>query len=352
MIETLDKIFFYFRWSSAARRDFYDLAANFVADGVPVYDAVQEIGKRWEVEGNPKARVSNAILASLRGRGGKALRFGQSIGAWVPSMEAMAIDAGEQAGDIAGGLRMASRLTTVANRIRSTIQGEMTYPFMLLLMFGAFMMIISYQVVPVFASILPRDRWPSGPKAMGFMADNAIMIFSAATLFLIGILVSFTLSKGRWVGGWRGFFDKNIPPWSINRQIAGAILMTSFSTLIKSGVPFSEVIAKLLVTSSAWDAWHLEAMRTRMRKGQRDGDAMAGELFDDDVRWEIGVYGRLTSFASALDSLSQRVTDRVIKKIQSFAAVMRTGIMILIAGMIVWVYGAFFEITMAARAAH
>lgn len=354
-MEAIRSIFFRLRlslsWGATDRRMFYDLAANFISDGVPVYEALQEIGKRWEAQGNAKAEITNHLLASLRGQTGTALRFGQAMQKWAPSMEAMAIDAGEQSGDIANGLRMASRLTEVTARIRSTIIGEMMYPAFLLMLFGAFLFMISTAVIPVFDEILPRAKWPPGPRFLGMLADAAPWLYGGVFLAIISLMASFFMSKGPWTGEARSFFDQWVPPWSIHRQISGAILMTCFAALTKAGIPFSAVIAKLSVTASAWDQTHLDLMRSKMRRGVRDGDAMAGPLFDEDVRWEIGVYGRLTGFAAALESLSVRVVDRVIKKIQFFAGVLRNLIMFSIAGMIVWVYGSFFTITMAVKQA-
>lgn len=354
-MNTLKSLLFRIRlslvWGPTDRRQFYDLAANFISDGVPVYEAIQEISKRWETQNNPKAEITNSLLAGLRGQGGVALRLGQAMQKWVPSMESMAIDAGEQSGDIADGLRMASRLTEVTARLRSTVVGEMMYPGFLLILFGAFLYMISTSVIPVFDEILPRAKWPTGPKILGHLADAAPWLYGALILFLVGLAGSFSFSKGPWTGESRRFFDQWIPPWSIHRQIAGAILMTCFAALTKAGIPFSAIISKLAATASAWDLSHLDLMKSKMRRGMRDGDAMAGPLFDEDVRWEIGVYGRLTGFAAALESLSIRVVDRVIKKIQTFAGLVRTFIMFLIAGMIVWVYGSFFSITIAVKQA-
>lgn len=338
-------------FGASERKMFYDLCANFIADGVPVFEAVEEIGKRWEAQRNPKARIAHNLLAGFRGQGGTALRFGQAMQEWAPSMEAMAIDAGEQSGDIVNGLRMASRLTEVTARIRNTVIGEMMYPAFLLILFGAFLYMLSTAVMPVFADILPREKWPTGPRILGALADAAPWLYGGLLFFIVGMLAAFTWSKGPWVGNVRSFFDQWVPPWNIQRQVSGAIMMTCFAVLTKAGIPFSAVIAKLSVTASAWDLSHLNLMRGKMRRGMRDGDAMAGPLFDEDVRWEIGVYGRLTSFSAALESLSVRVVERVIKKIQAFAAALRMLIMFAIAGMIVWVYGTFYTITMAVKQA-
>ena len=75
----LDRVQLQLAWGASDRKMFYDLAANFITDGVPVFDAIDEIGKRWEAQRNPKAQITNSLLAGLRGQSGTALRFGQAM---------------------------------------------------------------------------------------------------------------------------------------------------------------------------------------------------------------------------------------------------------------------------------
>jgi len=161
-----DAIMLKLTWTASARKSFYDMLANFVGDGVPIYDAIEAIGKRWKSQKMAKALVTETLLADLRGKSGRAMRFGEAMAKWAPSMEAMAIDAGEQSGDIAEGLRMANRLTSSTGKIKSTITGELFYPGFLVLILVGFLLAVKSRVLPVFEEILPkksgrhcRPRW-------------------------------------------------------------------------------------------------------------------------------------------------------------------------------------------------
>lgn len=336
-------------WSVARRREFYTMASGFISDGKPVFDTLQVFEERWRTVRDSRAETIAQMMADMRGRNGKALRMGQAVGKWAPSTEAMAIDAGEQSGDIAEGLRMAARLADTQARVQTTLIGEMIYPGFLLLMFVALLFMLKTVVIPVFVEIAPRAKWPPSAYYMGLLAENAGLLTGLLIGSIVGIGIAFKMTRGRWVGETREFFDQWIPPWSIGRRITSAVMMSCFASFIKAGVPFSSILSQLSVTASDWEKQHLGRMRSQMRKGVRDGDAMAGSLFDEDIRWEIGVYGGMTNFGTALGSLSERVTTSVIARIQQFTAILRTLIMILVAGMIIWVYGSFFAITMAAK---
>lgn len=331
------------------REGFYNLLANFVADGIPFYEAIEEIDKRWRELKDPRYLITDDILSGVRGKSGRALRLGQAMHAWITPVEAMAIDAGDQAGNLAEGLQMAARLANTAARIRGMIIKELIYPAFLIAIFFLFLFALSTSVIPLFAEVVPRSKWPTSPRMLGMLADWVPLI--AGTLITVGIAFTtfYRATKKKWIGTSRDFLDAHIFPWSLSRRISGAMVMLTIAALLRAGIAFSAILDRLGAVSSDWERDHLDRMRNKMRRGVREGDAMAGELFDADVRWEIGIYGRLSDFPQALDKLSTRVIERVINNTQRVFAVIRLLVMILISGMIVWTYGSFLSITMAAR---
>lgn len=349
--ETLFRLRVKLAWSSTRRRDFYTVAAGFISDGKPIYETIQEFERRWREKGDPRADTMSSVIMAMRGaHGWRAKRLGEAMAGWVTQLEAMAIDGGEQAGDVAEGLRMAARLADNQSRIKSAINGEIIYPTFLLALFIVFMLALKMEVIPVLAGIAPRHAWPTSARLMGLFADNADVITLIIIGGVTGIATAFSSTKGRWTGSVRSVFDRFVPPWSVYRQIAGATILACFANFLKAGIPLSSVLSQLTAIAPSWERSHLESMRMRLRRGIPDGDAIAGELFDADVRWEIGVYGGMTTFHIAMSSLSERVTERVINRIQATAWLFRFITLLLIASLIVWVYGSFFQITMASRA--
>jgi len=99
------------RLNSQRRSDFYELLGNFVADGLPLYDALSAIDEQYRKTKEPMAFLSTLALLRMRGgQGGKAYTFGQAIHGYVPVVEAMAISSGEEAGSPAEGLHRAAQI--------------------------------------------------------------------------------------------------------------------------------------------------------------------------------------------------------------------------------------------------
>lgn len=338
-------------WGPSVRERFYILLADFIKDGVPVYDALNEIGLRWASLKDPKAIIAKSLLASMRGRSGSAQRLGQAIGQWSPSMESIAIDAGEQAGDVVNGLRMAANLTNVKARVKKTIVGEMVYPAILILLFCGILVGINIQVIPILDSIVTRDLWPAAPYALGVVSDNVVIIVGVFLAFLTSVGLLYNYSVNTWIGEIRDRIDKTIFPWTMNRQISGAVMMTCFSALMRAGIPLNEIINRMSVSASHWERTHLFEIRNRMRRGMSEGLAMATDLFDSDAKWTLETYGKLTSFSEALEGLSARQIEELIKRIQVTMTLIRSLCMIGIAGTVVWVYYSFMQITLVAKSA-
>lgn len=321
--------------------------ANFIEDGVVLNEAVLAIHNRWTATKDSKSKITRALLKDMRdGR-----RIGESLGKFSPTMEAMAIDAGEGSGDAAEGFRMALKLTTTTGRIKSTIIGELFYPAFLLTILVFFLLALKSRVMPVFEEILPRDNWPGITSALSVVADNVTIILFFFFTSVAAIMFSYRMTKARWVGSARDSVDSYISPWKMNRKISGAVILTCFAALSRMGVPFETIITRLLSSSSPWEKYHLTKMMNKMRRGQAPADALSCDLFSDQVNWEISIYGKLSSFSKALESISNRVIEDVISGISTLMTIIRSLIMISVAGMAVWVYASFFAITMAAKSA-
>lgn len=327
------------------------LLGNFISDGIPFFDAIQEMDEQFKKAKDARREITSTVIRRMRG-GEKEKNFftlGQALSGIVPSTEAMTIDAGEQAADLAGGLRRAAALSQNASRIRKTIRSELTYPIFLLALLLVLLFMVSTSVLPVLGEIAPREHWPIHARALGAVADKTVWIAGGILFLVLGIGGWFAASKGRWTGEMRNIFDRYVFPWNLNRRITGAMFMSSVSALLRMGMPLSQALDRLSEISSAWERKHFAAIKSRMRKGMREGEAIAGPLFDADIRWQIILYGRLTDFSGGLERMAERVTERVIDQTAKSFGFFRILMLIGVAGMIVWVYSSFLAVTMAAR---
>ena len=341
-----------FQISATARQEFYELMGNFISDGIPFFDALQNVDKQFVIANDPRKWLTTTAIRRMRG-GEKqmAFSFGHALQGMVPPIEAMTIDAGEQSGDMTGALMRAATIAKNASRIKKVIWGELAYPVFLVILMCALLIMLSTVVMPVFEQIASRERWPTAARLLGGLADHAVLVIILSLLLVGGWIGAFIATKDRWVGETRDKFDRFIFPWNMHRRIASALIMSSIAALMRMGVPISTALDKLGETSGAWARNHFGRVKNKMRKGAREGDALAGDLFDKGIRWQIILYGQLTDFSGGLERLSERLTEAIIEKTKSVFGLIRTLAMVAVAIMIVWVYGSFMLVTMAARSA-
>jgi len=338
------------RINSQRRSDFYELLGNFVADGLPLFDALSAIDEQYRKTGEPMQFLSSLALLRIRGgQGGRAYTFGHALSGYVPVVEAMAISSGEEAGSPAEGLHRAAQIARSNDQIVGTIREEVTYPFFLFMVFALVMIGIGNYVIPLFSEVLPPHQWPPVARYMAALAAATPGLLLFMAVFLTVVLTFYFWRRSQWIQGPRKFFDHYIFPWTLHRRMTGALLLSAMSTLIHIGVPFSQILERLAVSSGRWEAMHLSRVRNRMRRGMREGDALATDLFDEAMRWQITLYGRMTNFSEGLTKLATRSIDGTQAAIRKSFGVLRVGLMVGIAALIAWVYTAFLSITMAAK---
>jgi len=338
------------RLSSQRRSDFYELLGNFVADGLPLFEALSELDKQYRKTGEPSQLLSSVALLRIRGgQGGKAYTFGQALSGYVPVVEGMAISSGEEAGSPAEGLHRAAQIARSNGQIMGTIREELTYPLFLFAVFALVMIGIGNYVIPLFSEVLPEHQWPPVARYMAALAAATPSLLIGFALFISTTLGFYFWQRSNWVHSVRKQFDRWLFPWTLHRRITGALLLSSMSTLIHIGVPFSQILERMALSSGKWEAMHLARVRNRMRRGMREGDALATDLFDESMRWQITLYGRMTNFSEGLTKLAERSIENTQKAIKSSFGMFRVGLMVGIAGLIAWVYTAFLSITMMAK---
>ena len=339
------------RWTTAERADFYELLAGFAGDGLPVFEALTEMDQQYRRFGDPLEVLTRQLLGRMRGAGGPARPLGTALEGWVPVVEALAVRSGEDAGDVAGGLQRAAQIARAHERILGAIRGELAYPAFLLLLFGVLMVGLATHVVPTMAEILSEDRWPPSARAVASLARGTPWLLGAAVGLGGAGVAGFVWSRSRWTGPLRSWADQWIFPFTLHRRTTGALLLASLAALLRIGIPFSQALERIAEGSGPWERAHVARIRGRLRRGEREGVALAGPLFDVELRWQLELYGRLSRFSEALESFSARALAKTEARIRASFGALRTLLLVGIAGMILWVYSAFMAITLAARAA-
>ncbi len=285
----------------------------------------------------------------MRGTQGKVETFGEALSGLVPMVEALAVKSGEDAGDISGGLRRAGDIARLQQQVNQAIRGELAYPIFLLLLLGILLTAMSSYVLPIMGEILDEARWPPQAQAVAQFSRWTPFTLGVASVLLIGGGLGFLHSRSRWIGRFRDWCDQYLFPFTLYRRTTGALMLASLSALIRIGIPFSLALERLAEIGGAWERQQLMRIRNRLRRGEREGAALAIPLFDAQLRWQLELYGKLSRFSEAMETLSTRVIDHTQAQIRFSFSLVRTLLLVTIAGLILWIYSAFMAITLAAR---
>lgn len=348
----LERKFKLIQISSAKREEFYLLLASFVKDGIPVKEALESMDVELKECKDARSLLTSSILLELRGGGQKAsFTVGQALSGLVPTMEAITIDAGESGGDLASGFERAAELSRNNSKIKSTVKSALTYPAILFVMIGFALWMMKTQFIPAMRGMAPVEIWPASAQRLAVVSDNTEFIFGGIVLAIASILVTFVFTKSAWIGSQRDFFDKHIFPWSISRSISAASILASIASLMRMGVPLNDALDRMERAASLWESSHFMRIRARMKLGQREGEAISEDLFDRDERWKIILYGNLVDFSSAMEKMSKSIMERVIANVEITFGIIRNIMLFAVGGLVLWMYGSFMSVTMAARSA-
>lgn len=332
-----------------ARSEFYDLLSNFISDGIDTYNAIARIHRQYVIAKRSTAQITDHVMRSMAGQSGRALSPGQALSRFIPAMEAMTIDAGADAGSPHEGFVMAKRLCDNQQEARAVVLGEILYPIFLLAMFFGVLIMVGHLMLPRIESVLPREKWTSDAQVLGWIGDHSIPIVIGIAVAVSALVVAYFSTRENWTGRTRQFFDEHVFPWNVTCSINSAMLLSAVAVMLRSSVPFGAILDKLSRTSGPWVTYHFAAMRARLRRGLREGDSLAGELFDKDTRWQIQMYGEVHNFGEGIDKLSVRVAKRVLARVKAQFAVIRFALLVAVAFMVVWVYWTFLALTMSIR---
>lgn len=304
------------------RAEFYGLLESFVDDGVPLFAAIEEIHAHYEEVGDPRAYITGLILADSRGVSGRVRRMSESLDWCITGAERLALDAGEHAGTIPLGLRTAASVAVKNAALVHAIQSRLSAPTFLSAGIIGLLFFIRSETIPVFAQVLPRERWPLIPSILGAMTDFVPVGIPVTLGLVFAYLVAFKISAERWTPDpVRRVFDRFVFPFTVYSNANLAITLAGVSALVNAKVSFGTAIERLRDCSPPWLWEHLDSVMLRMRKGDKEGDALAS-LYQGEAKWLIGAYGKRSNFGEALLKLSDRINEELLRKItQQFNAV-------------------------------
>jgi type II secretory pathway component PulF len=324
------------------RRAIYERVRAIITEGVSVYNGLDRLHQRYSSRKDSRALVYNEWLNMMRG----GSSFTAALRGWVPEHELILLDAGERGGNLEVGLTQALQVLEVSTRIRNAVIGAVSYPAILVAALIGILVYFATVLLPVFADTIPPNKWVGASAMLRTIAEGVVNYGVFIGLGFAGLVFIIGHTMPRWTGAVRAYFDR-VPPWSVFKRYQAAAYLASLSSMIQSGISLEEGLSRIQKNASPWLRQHNGTARVRLRAGQPPGQALALPLFDVETLDDLAIYGGLSSFEQVLSIMATRVAESTIKRMNAFAKAMNTVMLLLIGGMVVWIFYSLYDLASA-----
>ena len=301
-------------WS--VRKRFYERAATQVQNGRPLSAVLEEFRGQLEQRGRKKlAGEWRAVAARMRDGRTLAEAFGKKI----PRMEYGMLDTGEKSGSLPDAMRMIVTVEERIGRVRNKLLASFTSPAVYFATLYGTLLIIALKVVPVFAVVIPPQKWEGWASVMYVMAEMTVSFMGLAVALLVAVAIALAVwSLPRWNGKLRTNLDGWLFPYSIYRDIAGYDWLMRFAALLASGVPDTAILEDQIRGASPWLRHRLVAIHNGIRNGLDLGSAMrrAGTRFpSQDLIDEIAAYAAFKDFDKKIVLVADQYAEQLERRL-------------------------------------
>lgn len=328
---SLLKLQLYFEFNAKARERLYKKLSQLLKNGVSLDRALEQIAG---IEEKRRHTATAAVMRRWRNSIENGMNFGQCISPFVPSSESLLLETGGNSGRLMESFLNAAESVAQQRRVKSAIISAGSYPVLLILVLIAMLVMMSYNIIPAFAEVLPLDQWQGMSKSVADFAnairENGLYYFGTIVAFVF--LVSFSLP--RWRGSTRMFVE-NIPPWSIYRMWQGSSFLLSLASLMASGVKIDDnALKRLSARASPYLKERIFAVARQLTSGLNLGEAMARTGFkfpEEELIDDLRVYATLKGFEDNLTAITREWVGEVEGKVTAAMKVLNTVALVLIA---------------------
>lgn len=340
--------------STEDRKEWYRAMAKITADGLPLFDALERMGREFTKHRNPLAPLVETVLLRLRGAGTsrsgpKRRTLGTELTGLVPYDEALLIQSGDNSGQVAAGLANAVTLVETKGKMMTTVLGSMMKPFGYLLAMIGLLLFFSIKLLPSFEKVRPRDQWPASAQLLGTVADNVPLIVGGVIALLVFAVVLLTVVVPRWDSETREWCDRHAPPFNLIAGLYGASFLTSLSGYIGAGTSFVEGVDGIKATATPYMKMQCSKLMMLMKAGKRPEEALCRlSIVPARYHWIISVYAMSGDSAAAYKTISEEMMRSVLKFIDRlFGLVLGNFMLLTIGGVLFWIYSSMFGIATA-----
>lgn len=330
----LAKLFFN---GNIRRKTWRKLAAQIQYD-VSIARSINLMHDRYVEQKSPLAPMFASILRSLDDGNHLDVAFAP----FIPVEETMLIRGGLKSGRVSEAFTLCSAIIEARQKIINSLVEAISYPALLLSMFGILLVTLSLYVVPELSALSNPESWQGGAKILYSVASAVASPFGGGVLFLLVVgFIAAMFSLSLWTGKAR-LWVESMAPWSFYRLVMGSIWLFTVATLMRAGIQLDHILTDMLDGGnlSAWMRERVLILQFEYSKGVNFGKALSNtglNFPDKELVDDLAVYATLPNFDNRLHELAkewlQEGTAKIAGQARTLNALAICGMIALLAGL-------------------
>lgn len=269
----------------------------------------------------------------------------EALRGWASPGEIMLIRSGEETGKLDTALLKTIEMLEKMIGMKKEVKAQITYPIMLFI--ALFVIIIGFAkfMLPILTQFGNPEDWDIIAQSLYYFSTWVADYWVVVILFIYILIQAITLTMPRTRGKKRDFLDK-IPPYSIYRAIQSGLLLIALGSLMKSGVQFRRALENIRSEATPYLEEKIKEIIMNIDRGMDNGKALNTE-FIGDIGDDIEDYASGANIEEAMEKLGDMAIQDTLSKITAQSAIARAISIVLVAGFVIWIYGAFVLITVS-----
>ncbi len=324
----------------------YQQLAALMRTGVSKTDALQMAWKVASDEGRKPKETSALIMRDILDGMRNGLSFGESIRRWVPSEDAMILEATENSDDFPGYLDRYCEVIRKRREILATITGGLLYPVALLSAVYGIAFYFGAEVVPKIEGLMPTEKWQGAARFLLMLSAFADRYAIPALIGTVLLLTLIVLSLPRWSGSGRPLADR-LPLFSLYRMYTGISFLISVSSLVQGGLSAVNAVERIRRLANPYVMFRLNRIRNHLLNGLNLGAALhaSGTGWPDPkMNLMIKVFAETHDLSAQLHRLSEDWIEQGRQRIERSIALIKTLVLLLVFGVVMGIVAGMYAL--------
>lgn len=320
-----DRWFLKLQFGHGSRVKFYREFAGLLGANMSKRDALTNMYVVASFDGTKKKRTAARVIEEILKAMTNGERFGPAISPWVPSDDAMVLEASEMSDKFDEQIRAYVETLNKKRKIRGTIIGGLLYPSLMFSMIYGLLIYFGNSVVPEIGKLLDPSQWQGAAAFLAFLGDFAKYYAVPGFVTALVTLIVVAITLPRWSGAGRKWVE-GLPIYSMYRMYTGISFLLAISSLMRGGLQPVTAVERTRSRANPYVRTRITMIYGQMLNGENLGSAMAATKTnwpDAEMNLSIKTFSKGRDLADQMAHMSQEWLDRALEKVSMQTAMFR-----------------------------